>query len=223
MKKVLVFVLVLALLPFGLALAVDESQYVGTWIQEVPEDETGYYRVALLRLTADHQAYYAVQSFNPGEPGINRQSAKTWFVKGNGIHIILGENTETDAIILDDGRLGFKLSGNAYSPYVKFIDPFSVSEDEADSGVYVPGGYWTVGVDIPAGAYSVRLPKGGASQNFAVFDKYNEDTGLYTRVVVNIIIDKNSPLLGKLELREGNVVHVFDGVYFDAPVALGFK
>lgn len=122
MKKVITFILIAALCFHVSAFAVDESQYVGTWKQETYNEETGRYSIELLHLTADHRAYYIVQVFYPGEVSIGRQAAKTWNVKGNGIHIILGENSETDAVILNDGRLGFKLIGNAYSLFEKISD-----------------------------------------------------------------------------------------------------
>ena len=120
-KAIILFLCVLLCIPV-FASAVDESQFVGTWKQETYDEETGRYSIELLHLTADHRAYYIFQVFYPGEVSTGRQSAKTWSVKGNGIHIILGENSETDAVILDDGRLGFKLIGNAYTPFEKISE-----------------------------------------------------------------------------------------------------
>ena len=122
MKKTIILILFILLCIPVFASAVDESQFVGTWKQETYDEETGRYSIEVLHLTADHRAYYIVQVFYPGKVSTGRQAAKTWSVKGNGIHIILGENTETDAVILSDGRLGFKLIGNAYSPFEKISE-----------------------------------------------------------------------------------------------------
>ena len=121
-KWVLLALILFLLLPAVLAHSADDSQYVGTWVQENYDEETGRYSVEILRLTEDHQAYYSVSVFYPGKVSICRQSAKTWWTTYNGIHIVLGENVESDAVILSDGRLGFKLAGNAYSPFIKISD-----------------------------------------------------------------------------------------------------
>lgn len=157
MKKIVLFAMVLLLCFPAVSQAVDESQYIGTWMLEAYDEETGRYSIDILRLTADHQAYYLVQSFHPGEVGFSRLSAKTWSVKGNGIHIILGENANTDAFILDDGRLGFKLVAGGYTPYTKISDGAKTEEaqtlDMLKTGVKIPQGEYFIGSDIPAGRY----------------------------------------------------------------------
>lgn len=156
MKKTMILLLALLLcLPVS-GLAVDESQFVGTWIQETYDEETGRYSYELLRLTADHQAYYSVQSFEPGKEGFSRQSAKTWSIKGNGIHIVLGNNSDTDAVILSDGRLGFKLTGDSYSPFVRINDKKEETARTLEmlkTGVTIPQGEYYIDEDIPAGRY----------------------------------------------------------------------
>ena len=165
MKKTIIIALVLALCLPVVSHAIDESVFVGTWINETFNEETGSYSLELLRLTADHQAYFCVQSFTPGEVGFGRESAKTWSVKGNGIHIVLGEYAETDAVILDDGRLGFKLVGNAYVPYTRIIPQTKPNEPEPTNtpapnipdGIRIPQGEFTIGEFIKPGTYRVTL------------------------------------------------------------------
>lgn len=165
MRKTMIIVLVLAFCLPAVSYAIDESAFVGTWIHETIDEETDRYSFELLRLTADHHAYYCVQSFEPGEKGFWRASAKRWSVKGNGIHIVLGENVETDAVILDDGRLGFKLVGNAYIPYSRLIPRIEPDEPKPTEtpvpnipgGTRIPQGEYTIGEFIKPGAYRVTL------------------------------------------------------------------
>lgn len=170
MKKIALLVMILLLCLPAVSRAADEKQYIGTWIQEKYDEETGRYSVELLHLTADHQAYYTVQVFCPGEVGIGRQAAKTWWVTGNGIHIVLGENAETDAIILDDGRLGFKLAGSAVSPFTRVPSETGShtlpSLSDLKTGVTIPQGEYFVGTDIPAGRY---IAEAGTSRKITLW------------------------------------------------------
>lgn len=158
---------------------------------------------------------------------------------GNGVFIDLGDKGEykynavcdLENVILDVKGLKEKKSkiyiALASDVLTKMTDeklaatPAPTATPETD--VFVPGGYWEVGIDIPAGAYSVRNPKNIDSQNFVIFEKYNEESGRYTRTIVNTILNsKTNSIIGKVTLREGNVVEVYDGVYLDEPVTLGF-
>jgi len=143
------------LLMLSPALAEGADDYIGTWMQENYNEETGYYSVEVLKLAPDFTAYYSVATFHDGKPGLSRQSEKTWSMRSSGIHIVLGENTDTNAKILSDGRLGFELAGGAYSPFVR-VD--SVKEKaESPDGLRVPMGEYLIGEYIPAGNYRVTL------------------------------------------------------------------
>ena len=180
MKKI-AFLLALALVcSISSAYAITEKDFVGTWVQEVYNKETAGYTLCVLKLTEDYNAYYTVASYEPGETKISRQSAKTWEVKGGGIHIILGEHAETDAYILKDGRLGFHLGGNNYTPYVKFGNPFAEIEDQ-QNGTKLSQGEYLIGEDIEPGRYKVTL----VGDSAAVVWKYKagKSTGDYYSLI----------------------------------------
>ena len=78
--------------------------------------------------------------------------------------------------------------------------------------VEVPVGVWTVGVDIPAGVYSVRPAR--SSANFACYDENG-------RLQLNLLcLDGES--IGKVELLDGWTVKPSSPVIFAPPLSLGF-
>lgn len=214
MKKILAFALILIIVfPLGNAHGIDESQYVGTWIQEQYNDSTGRYTVELLRLTEDHQAYYITQAFEPGEIDFGRQAAKTWSAKGNGIHIILGENTETDAIILDDGRLGLKLAGNAYSPFQK-ISFLSADTISAFEGIVLEPGMYEVGIDLPEGNYYFEGVEGRYPSNVHVYPSIEKTRALDVIQEVSGFgygYNSGSTITGKVILKNGWILEIVQG------------
>lgn len=78
--------------------------------------------------------------------------------------------------------------------------------------VEVPSGIWTVGVDIPAGVYSITPV--GSSANFACYDENG-------RLQINLLCLGGKPI-GKVELKEGWTVEPSKPVIFAPPMALGF-
>ena len=78
--------------------------------------------------------------------------------------------------------------------------------------VEVPSGEWTVGVDIPAGVYSITPV--GSSANFSCYDENG-------RLQVNLLCLNGKPI-GKVELKEGWTVKPSKPVIFAPPMTLGF-
>ena len=85
--------------------------------------------------------------------------------------------------------------------------------------VVVPAGNWVVGVDIPAGTYSIRTE--ARSCGLTVWRKAIDDysnNGLY----YNEVIGKDKKDCGKIELSDGMVVCLSNDAIFSPPKSLGF-
>lgn len=78
--------------------------------------------------------------------------------------------------------------------------------------VEVPSGQWIVGVDIPAGVYSVSPVR--SSSSFSCYDQSG-------RLTESLLCLSDSPI-GKIELIEGWTVNLTNPVIFAPPLALGF-
>ena len=78
--------------------------------------------------------------------------------------------------------------------------------------VGVPSGIWTVGVDIPAGIYSITPV--GSSANFACYDENG-------RLQINLLCIGGKPI-GKVELFDGWTVKPTKPVIFAPPLSLDF-
>ena len=85
--------------------------------------------------------------------------------------------------------------------------------------VEVPAGTWTVGRDIPAGAYCVKIA-GNGMVNVSVWKKAPKDYS-NNGLVYNELISEGSPY-GRMELQEGWIVEIGFPVIFTPPISLGF-
>ncbi len=84
--------------------------------------------------------------------------------------------------------------------------------------IKVPAGTYVIGVDIPAGVYTVTIKQG--STNFWVKDGINGYT-LQNLALYSTREDRN--IIKKLILEEGNIVEInSSAVYFSPYTGLGF-
>ena len=222
MKKLLCVLAVLLLLipaAHGEDLADDEKAFVGVWVRYHEYKDSGVI-FELFQLTADHQVYYLNQTFKPGEVGYGRQAAKTWQkIRDNRILITYGENAKSEAFITDSGELGIYSADNSYYySYTKIPG----GKDQQTS-VYIPAGDWTVGVDIPAGEYSVTLANKNNSTNFVVWRGAKNDTSYgFNNLVYNLILSRTNSTLGKITLEDGNTLVISAAIILDKPAVIKF-
>ena len=81
--------------------------------------------------------------------------------------------------------------------------------------VTVPGGTWSVGSDIPAGAYCISAGKKGG---YVTIKRPGE---LFSIVSQGVRNETNK--IGRIELREGDTVEIENGsVVFSPAIGLGF-
>lgn len=85
--------------------------------------------------------------------------------------------------------------------------------------VEVPAGTWTVGRDIPAGAYCVKI-SGSRMANVSVWKNAPKDYS-NNGLIYNELISDGSPY-GRMELQEGWIVEIGFPVIFTPPISLGF-
>lgn len=224
----------------------NDSLYIGTWVYQ-EETANGGFAIEALHLSVDHKVFYLRQIYDSSSRAYSWGTVGAWESTEKGVQVCTGEGYP-DYFIAEQPGAELPIlvlrypSGVEYKSFIalssdmlsRMADKVLASspneapeekpevEPEEEPGVFVPAGFWEVGTDIPAGVYSIRKPDGASSQNFVIYEKYNEETGRYTRTIVNTILNKTNPIIGKVELREGNVVNVDEGVYFDEPVKLGF-
>lgn len=155
MRKVITFVLLLALLGAAIpAQAFDESIFYGAWARADKNTENGV-TVELFYLSPEHTTYYMNRRFWPDAEGFGRAAVKSWTVIDNGIHIIFGDNAETDAFMSKDGYLLIPL-GEKYIPYGKLpVYGEEKEQKKLENSVTIYQGEYDVSADIPAGKYVV--------------------------------------------------------------------
>lgn len=84
--------------------------------------------------------------------------------------------------------------------------------------VEVPGGRYTVGIDIPAGSYSIEIRTGST-----LLTVWKSSYGDYSGLLLSegLFVDEN-PTLGKVILEEGNIIDFGYALFFKRFSGLDF-
>ncbi len=85
--------------------------------------------------------------------------------------------------------------------------------------VTVPQGFWTVGVDIPAGTYTITR----ANKSLNVF-LWKKSTGDYSAggLIMSAVLNDSNPTIGKVALKNGNILETTGPVIVTPYKGLGF-
>lgn len=82
----------------------------------------------------------------------------------------------------------------------------------------VPVGIYVIGVDIPAGDYTIR-PRDNAIGGIAVYKSAHQSGLLFTELIRSC----DNDIIGKLSLADGNCIEIYSGaLYFSPYQGLGF-
>lgn len=88
--------------------------------------------------------------------------------------------------------------------------------------VTVPQGSWRVGEDIPAGSYTISLSKQSGSSSVILWGAEHYDYDTAGGLLVNAILYKDDNVLGKITLKDGNLLEISGTVIFTPVKGLGF-
>ena len=108
------------------------------------------------------------------------------------------------------------LSGLSFDDLIKLRDEINaeiISRPEWKE-VPVPVGEYIIGIDIPAGSYSIR-----ALDNYVKFQYYATEND--TRDIETFFIDANDTL-GNINLKDGMRIVIHEKCIFSPPQGLGF-
>lgn len=117
-----------------------------------------------------------------------------------------------------------ELSEMAYEELIQLrqrLDQEIVSRPEWKE-VTVPPGRYTVGIDIPAGSYSIRVI-GEWTAHVIVFGSEYGDYSANGGLIYSGSVDDDDPLIGKLTLKNGYVIDIGGSVVFAPPVSFMFN
>ena len=88
--------------------------------------------------------------------------------------------------------------------------------------VTVPMGSWVIGVDIPAGAYTLEMEDPDDCINVFLWGAESQDFDTNGGILVNEILDEYNLVFGKIILKEGNVLEINGTVIMTPVKGLGF-
>ena len=80
--------------------------------------------------------------------------------------------------------------------------------------VTVPAGTWTIGKDIPSGAYSLKY----TGSLMVTIETYENGT----MVSYNFLSPTTDTVIGKIEFKDGQVITISGSLIFAPPISLGF-
>lgn len=91
----------------ALADDVDESYYVGSWVNISQHANGTGETMSVMDLTDDHYVYFLIYSIRKSDdpPGTGRAAYKTWSASGNKVHVIIGNNTSMDLRVIDQDHM----------------------------------------------------------------------------------------------------------------------
>lgn len=123
MKKLLSFLLILALLLSSVALSEDLSSICGGWAT-VEKLTTGSPSMSFFYLAEDYKSYYLIQSFKEEEPGLGRAYVGYWEVMEDGSVFVKTGNNTSLTLSFSDGRIvAFDVKTfQIYIHYGEYID-----------------------------------------------------------------------------------------------------
>lgn len=208
MKKMLVVLFALCL-AFSVSFAetVDESFYVGTWVNYAFLKDGGF-SVTMFHLSDDHTAHFLIRHVPADLDSSGRENIKTWSADGNNVSVVTG-NTTLDLFVTDDYRLARDIYGG-YEIYEKVGGPFaSAGKPVDDSCISIPTGVYVAGEDFPAGTYRIELENdkiGGVVLLYESIDKVNTAFAYLYEYSLNT--RSSSPVVGKIVINEGNALAV---------------
>lgn len=204
MKKIITILLIIMFFSSAsFAETVDESFYIGTWVSFQYLRTQGC-TITLFHLDEDHTCYFLLRSFSNADDGNGRENVKTWSANGNNLSIVTG-NTTWDLFVTSDYKLAKKIPGG-YEVYER-VGGLSSGSSESNGGIKVPSGVYVAGEDFPAGIYSIKLEN---EKNGGVIVLYEnmEDTRKAFSYLHEYSLNKNNPLVGKMIIKDGNVLDV---------------
>lgn len=206
MKRLLVVMFALCLV-FSVSFAetVDESFYVGTWVNYAFLKDGGF-SVTMFHLSDDHTAYFLIRHVPADLDSSGRENIKTWSAEGNNVSVVTG-NTTLDLFVTDDYRLARDIYGG-YEIYEKVGGQFSGAGKQVDdSCISIPTGVYVAGEDFPAGTYRIELENDKNSGVIVLYENM-EDTKKAFSYLHEYILDKNNHTIGKMIIDDGNVLDV---------------
>ena len=192
---------------FAQAEIVDESFYVGTWVS-FQYLKTGGCTISLFHLDENHKCYFLLRAFSDSEDGHGRENIKTWSSNGNNLTIVTG-NTSWDLFVTRDYRLAMENYGS-YEIFEKVggsvNSTSSASKDP--SAITVPSGVYVAGEDFPAGTYRVELADPDNGGVFLLYDSISDVNTAFAYLYEYRISKYSSPVVGKIEITDGNALDV---------------
>lgn len=209
MKKIIAFILIFVMIISSAALA--EPAFTGAWAT-VCDLDNSVTEITLMRVFPDNTVYYSRQQFTESSIGEEEKAIYSWELENDNCFLLISDTGEEMGryILLNEKRL--MSADYMFARFDFYVRETPAQEAEptntpAPVGITVPSGVYIAGDDFPSGTYSIKLEN---EKNGGVIVLYEnmEDTRKAFSYLHEYSLNKNNPLVGKMIIKDGNVLDV---------------
>ena len=219
MKKVITFLL--AFVIFLSSVAFSEPSFAGAWatVRDLDESVT---EIVVLRVFPNNTAFYSRQQFTEEAVVEEESLICSWETTDDGSFSLISETGEiigTYSLINDKRLLS---ADNILARFDFYARETAVQEPEPTeatepAGITVPSGVYVAGEDFPAGTYRVELADPDNGGVFLLYDSISDVNTAFAYLYEYRISKYDSPVVGKIEIKEGNALTVRNTVVILLP------
>ena len=219
MKKL--FLLVLVIVMFACSVAQADPAYLGAWTAVLESGE-----ITVFRLLPDHSVYYLFQAFPAGTPvsgiftweEVDDQTFSIINGQGDpvGVYSMLNKNRILDRndIIYANTLISVPMNQISFS---STPEP-QPTETPEPAGITVPSGIYTAGDDFPAGTYRIELADPDNSGVVLLYESISDVNTAFAYLYEYSLNNRSgSPVVGKIEIKDGNTLAVRNTVVILLP------
>lgn len=210
MRKIITFVLIFVIFFSSAALA--EPAFTGAWAT-VRDLDNSVTEIIILRVFPDHIAFYSRQQFTEDKIIEEEKMICTW-EQDTDISFLLisdtGENIGRYGLINEKRLLAADNMFARFDFYARETpqpEPNPTETPEA-AGITVPSGVYVAGEDFPAGTYRVELADPDNGGVFLLYDSISDVNTAFAYLYEYRISEYASPVVGKIEIKDGNALAV---------------
>ena len=210
MRKIITFVLIFVI--FLSSTALSEPAFTGAWAT-VRDLDNSVTEIIVLRVFPDYISFYSRQQFTEDKIIEEEKMICTWEQDDDISFSLISDIGETVGRygLIDDERL---LSADCMFARFDFYARETPKQESVPTelpepaGIAVPSGVYVAGKDFPAGTYRVELADPDNGGVFLLYDSISDVSTAFAYLYEYRISKYDSPVVGKIEIKDGNALAV---------------
>lgn len=209
MKKVITFLL--AFVIFLSSVAFSEPSFTGAWatVRDLDESVT---EIVVLRVFPNNTAFYSRQQFTEEAVVEEESMICSWEATDDGSFSLISEAGEiigTYSLINDKRLLSADNILARFDFYARGTPEPDPTEPPEPSGITAPSGIYIAGEDFPAGTYRIELEDPDNGGVVLLYEGIGDVNTAFAYLYEYSLNNRSgSPVVGKIEIKDGNALAV---------------